>query len=134
MPWIDNADSWVCPSCGFECSNPNKLPEGPDHCPRCGLYLGQRVVPGLRPCLVNGEKHLFHRWIERRWMVEASPLIDGHPAGLCASVLALVENKSGEVHGVHPGDVRFLDNVMGEYEKGGFFNDDCSSGETGEGT
>lgn len=24
--WIDNADSWICPYCGYECDNPNKLP------------------------------------------------------------------------------------------------------------
>nr|DAM27899.1 MAG TPA: zinc finger domain protein [Caudoviricetes sp.] len=26
MEWIDNADSWVCPICGYECDNPNRLP------------------------------------------------------------------------------------------------------------
>lgn len=33
--WIDNADSWICPVCGFECDNPAKH-EG-CKCPKCGF-------------------------------------------------------------------------------------------------
>lgn len=33
--WKDNADSYVCSACGYECNNPNKLPGGPGECPRC---------------------------------------------------------------------------------------------------
>ena len=33
--WIDNADSWVCPYCGYECDNPNKIPG--NKCPKCGF-------------------------------------------------------------------------------------------------
>lgn len=33
--WIDHADSWVCPCCGFECNNPNKLTER--RCPKCNF-------------------------------------------------------------------------------------------------
>ena len=38
--WIDNADSWVCPCCGYECDNPNKLPDS--KCPKCG-FRGQQA-------------------------------------------------------------------------------------------
>ena len=34
--WIDNADSYICSSCGLEVNNPNKCePFGPYRCPRC---------------------------------------------------------------------------------------------------
>lgn len=33
--WKDNADSYLCSACGYECNNPNKLPGGPGECPRC---------------------------------------------------------------------------------------------------
>jgi len=35
MHWIDNADSYICPVCGFEANNPNKY-EG-CKCPVCGF-------------------------------------------------------------------------------------------------
>ncbi len=33
--WIDNADSWICPICGFETGSPAKY-EG-CRCPKCGF-------------------------------------------------------------------------------------------------
>lgn len=33
--WKDNADSYKCSACGYECNNPNKLPGGPNECPEC---------------------------------------------------------------------------------------------------
>ena len=33
--WIDNADSWLCPVCGFETPNPNRYNHA--QCPRCGF-------------------------------------------------------------------------------------------------
>jgi rubredoxin len=33
--WLDNADSWICPICGFETSSPAKY-EG-CKCPKCGF-------------------------------------------------------------------------------------------------
>lgn len=35
MHWIDNADSYICPICGFETGNPNRF-EG-CRCPVCGF-------------------------------------------------------------------------------------------------
>lgn len=32
--WIDNADSYICPVCGFETDNPNRYDA---RCPRCGF-------------------------------------------------------------------------------------------------
>ena len=33
--WLDNADSWICPICGFETASPAKY-EG-CKCPQCGF-------------------------------------------------------------------------------------------------
>ena len=38
--WKDNADSYICSNCGFECNNPNKLPYGPSRCPKCNAVMG----------------------------------------------------------------------------------------------
>lgn len=75
------------------------------------------VIP-VRPCLVGGKKHLFHKWMERRWLVDASPLQGGHPGGLCAMTMALVEDEYGQMHEVYPREVRFLDERIKEYDFG----------------
>lgn len=46
--WIDNADSWVCPYCGYECDNPNKLPDG--KCQKCGFREQQPKADQGKPC------------------------------------------------------------------------------------
>lgn len=33
--WIDNADSYICSRCGYECNNPNNERYGASVCPRC---------------------------------------------------------------------------------------------------
>lgn len=33
--WIDNADSYICSQCGYECNNPNNERYGAAVCPRC---------------------------------------------------------------------------------------------------
>ena len=70
---------------------------------------------GLRPCLVNGKKHLFHCWGQRMWVAEPSPMVGGSPGGQCSMVLAVVEDEYGNVHEVYPRDVRFLDDQVKEY-------------------
>lgn len=34
--WIDNADSYICPKCRFECNNPLYYSRAAT-CPRCGF-------------------------------------------------------------------------------------------------
>ena len=40
--WLDNADSFMCSRCHYECSNPNALPEGAMICPRCYAIMGTK--------------------------------------------------------------------------------------------
>ena len=44
--WIDNADSYICSICGYECNNPNKYKYGADVCPNCGTKMDGDDVNG----------------------------------------------------------------------------------------
>lgn len=46
--WIDNADSWICPYCGYECDNPNKIPG--NKCPKCGFMEQEAKADHGKPC------------------------------------------------------------------------------------
>lgn len=66
----------------------------------------------LRECLVKGKPHYFHQWMERRWAVDASSAVGGHPAGFCAMTMALVEDENGQIHEVYPNEIRFTDREL----------------------
>ena len=69
----------------------------------------------VRPCLVKGKKCLFHKWVERRWLVNASPLRGGHSGGLCATTMALVEDENGQIMEISPQEIRFIDDLIHGY-------------------
>lgn len=50
----------------------------------------------LRPCMVNGKKALFHRWVDA---------VDG----------GLIEREDGSMEMVHPESIKFIDNRIKEY-------------------
>lgn len=65
-----------------------------------------------RPCLVQNRKHWFHRWQDRKWIVESSLMVGGSPGGQCSMLMAIVEDQeTGQVHEVYPHDIRFLKNL-----------------------
>lgn len=41
--WIDNADSYICSACGYECNNPNKGIYGAGVCPQCWAEMEVEV-------------------------------------------------------------------------------------------
>lgn len=55
------------------------------------------------------QKALFHRWAEERQLIDASPMLGGHPGGEIATTLAIVEYMDGRVEKVLPEQIRFLD-------------------------
>lgn len=69
----------------------------------------------MRPCLIKGKKCLFHRWVERRWLVGAGSLRASRAGGLCAVTMALVEDENGQIMEVYPREVRFIDDLIREY-------------------
>lgn len=66
-----------------------------------------------RPCLYRGEKGLykaiFHRWVEERQLVDASPFQGGHPGGCIAATFALIETENGTMREVAPDKIQFID-------------------------
>lgn len=65
--------------------------------------------PKLRPCMVDGEKALFHRWEDYATVIEPSPMVGGHPGGQIRETFAIVEMESGQVMEVKPTKVKFED-------------------------
>ena len=60
-------------------------------------------------------KALFHCWNYRSELVDASPMIGGHPGGQVSGTFAIVEYEDGTIHEVEPMQIRFVDNAMSEY-------------------
>lgn len=83
------------------------------------LLIGER--PENRPCIVRDEKGehkgLFHCWSHRSDVVDASPMMGGHPGGTVAFTVAIVELKDGSVNSYRPSSIRFLDTpaAMSQY-------------------
>jgi len=54
----------------------------------------------LRPCVANGNKYLFHRWVE-------------FPSD--REIFALCEDEDGEMMLIEPGALQFTDSRMDDY-------------------
>lgn len=65
-----------------------------------------------RPCLVNGKEALFHRWVDISRLVDASPMIGGHPGGTVSYCVGLVECEDGQILEVSPGSIKFTDGLF----------------------
>lgn len=81
-----------------------------------------RVLPEIRmrPCLVRQKdgsqaKALFHCWAYDVYVKEPSLLLGGSPGGPVCSLWGIVEMEDGEVVGVPPEKIRFLDNKFQDY-------------------
>lgn len=66
--------------------------------------------PKLRPCMVNGVKHLFHCWGYDSYIVPPSILKGGHSGGVVANTFGIVEDEEGFVHKASVEKIVFLDN------------------------
>lgn len=64
-----------------------------------------------RPCIVNEEEALFHRWEQRSELLTPSPLRGGHSGGVVSGVLGIAERKDGTVFKAYPENIRFLDSA-----------------------
>ena len=77
-----------------------------------------------RPCLVNDEKALFHRWEDKSNVVAPSLMIGGAPGGTIRYTVGIVEMEDGQVKQVEPSSIKFLDNKISEYIFGDELVDD----------
>lgn len=64
--------------------------------------------PEIRLCEVKGEIGYFHCWEHRADVVDASPMIGGHPGGQISYILGIVEFSDG-VKRVDPTFIKFSD-------------------------
>lgn len=75
------------------------------------VIIGERSEK--RPCIVRvkGEdkKALFHCWEHVSKLVDASPMVGGHPGGTVSGTLAVVEFEDGSVDDVYLSQIKFLD-------------------------
>lgn len=69
----------------------------------------------LRPCLVKGEKGLFHEWEQFQEIIPPSPLVGGHNGGVIGRTLGLVEFENGEIRRIEPTMIKFTDTNFTEY-------------------
>lgn len=67
---------------------------------RSGRITGQEI---------EERKALFHGWSTIAQLVDASPMIGGHPGGTISDTFAIVEYMDGKVERVRPEQIQFLD-------------------------
>jgi len=63
----------------------------------------------FRPCMVLGRKALFHRWVERQYSVDPSPMIGQCTGGTVQTIAALVEFEDGTCDLIDPIMIKFVD-------------------------
>ena len=73
-----------------------------------------KIETKLRPCLVNGEKALFHTWSNKSQIVEPSPLIGGHNGGVLEYTVGIIEYEDGQISECLPSQIKFIDAKKGE--------------------
>ncbi len=62
----------------------------------------------LRPCLVKGEKALFHQWASRSEIIPPSVALGGHNGGVVSRVFGLIEYDDGKMAEVYPENIQFV--------------------------
>ena len=67
----------------------------------------------LRPCIVNGQKALFHGW--QRTVDYIPPLKDKHLGGITEFIIGIIERGDGTIHKAYPEEIRFIDMAVNDY-------------------
>ena len=71
----------------------------------------------LRPCMVKTiGKALFHLWEQYSKPIPAGVTIGSYPAGIVSYTVGIVEDCNGQIHRVPPEEIRFLGDIMREYD------------------
>lgn len=77
--------------------------------------MGQRIeiTDRHRPCWYRGAsglyKAIFHRWVEERQIIPASPMLGDHIGGCVSAIFALIETENGTMREVAPDKIQFID-------------------------
>ena len=72
--------------------------------------LDMRIKWETRLCEVDGEIGYFYTWEQFSTVVDASPMIGGHPGGVVAKVYGIIEFPD-RVHRVEPTKIKFVDEI-----------------------
>lgn len=73
----------------------------------------------LRPCEVKTiGKALFHLWEQYSKPIPAGLTTGNYPAGIVSYTVGIVEDSNGQIHRVPPEEIKFLGNIMREYDFG----------------
>lgn len=73
----------------------------------------------LRPCEVKTiGKALFHLWEQYSKPIPAGVTIGSYPAGIVSYTVGIVEDSNGQIHRVPPEEIKFLGDIMREYDFG----------------
>lgn len=68
-----------------------------------------------RPCMVGGQRALFHRWEHKSEVVSPGIAIGSHPGGVVACDMAIVEFEDGSVSEVFPYRIKFIPGIFEKY-------------------
>jgi hypothetical protein len=60
-----------------------------------------------RPCIVNNQKALFHRWEDKQEQLSSGNIV--------TRTLAIIEREDGSMHEAYPHEVVFCDRKIDEY-------------------
>lgn len=69
----------------------------------------------LRPCIVNGQKALFHGWEQKADVIPPSLMRSGHSGGEIRLALGIIEREDGTIHKAYPEEIRFIDMAVNDY-------------------
>lgn len=74
---------------------------------KCKVVEKVKTSKGVKE--LGAKRALFHGWDGIKQVIDASPMIGGHPGGQIAYTLGIVEFMDGTVGRVHPEYIKFLD-------------------------
>ena len=74
---------------------------------KCKVVEKVKTSKGVKE--LGAKRALFHGWDGIKQVIDASPMIGGHPGGQIAYTMGIVEYMDGTVDRVYPEYIRFLD-------------------------
>lgn len=79
----------------------------------CNVTISEKVPHGTatKVCVREG---LFHCWTSEQWI--CTPIMQGQAGGQMQGTYGIVELRTGEVKLFSPGQIRFMDSKIEEYE------------------
>lgn len=83
---------------------------------------GLQIETRLRPCYARinkgdrKRKALFHSWGFVSNVIDPSPMITGHPGGVVAHTMGIVELEDGRIFEVMPENIQFVEGIFKDYQ------------------